>query len=101
MLGHGARPWGILPAESIPREGLRDLRRELDPPTRQGAIGAPISAEDGEPTDKQRQIVERHRALVCRTQTSASSLCRSATGKPWLHSPRVGVGNSIGCHSIM
>jgi hypothetical protein len=22
MLGHGARPWGILPTESIPRDGL-------------------------------------------------------------------------------
>jgi hypothetical protein len=27
-----------------PRDGLRDLRRELNPPTRQGAIGAPISS---------------------------------------------------------
>ena len=29
MLGHGARPWGILPTEPIPRDGLKDLRREL------------------------------------------------------------------------
>jgi hypothetical protein len=39
-------PTGPPPGAGIPR-------------TRQGAIGAPISAEDGEPTDKQRQIVER------------------------------------------
>ena len=32
MLGHGARLWGILPTESIPRDGLRDLRRELETP---------------------------------------------------------------------
>jgi hypothetical protein len=30
MLGHGARRWGILPAESIPWDGVRDLRRELE-----------------------------------------------------------------------
>jgi hypothetical protein len=28
--GHGARPWGILLPESIPRNRLRDLRRELE-----------------------------------------------------------------------
>jgi hypothetical protein len=39
MLGHGARPWGILPAESIPRDGLRDLRRELESPRRAKAVG--------------------------------------------------------------
>jgi hypothetical protein len=27
---HGARPWGILLPESIPRHRLRDLRRELE-----------------------------------------------------------------------
>ena len=30
MHGHGARPWGLLLPESIPRDGLRDLRRELE-----------------------------------------------------------------------
>jgi hypothetical protein len=40
MLGHGARPWGILPAESIPRDGLRDLRRELESPRHAKAISA-------------------------------------------------------------
>jgi hypothetical protein len=40
MLGHGARPWGILPAESIPRDGLRDLRRELESPRHAKAVSA-------------------------------------------------------------
>src|SRR5215831_14538468 len=30
MLGHGARPGRILPTESIPRDRLRDLCRELE-----------------------------------------------------------------------
>jgi len=30
MLGHGARHRGILPTESIPWDGLRDVRRQLE-----------------------------------------------------------------------
>src|SRR5262245_18754686 len=44
MLGHGARPGGILPAESIPRDGLRDLRRELESPRLAKALSARLLA---------------------------------------------------------
>src|SRR5262245_51253914 len=44
MLGHGARPGGILPTESIPRDGLRDLRRELESPGLAKALSARLLA---------------------------------------------------------
>src|SRR3989442_1112574 len=40
MHGHGARPWGLLLPESIPRNGLRDLRRELEFPRLAQALSA-------------------------------------------------------------
>jgi hypothetical protein len=40
MLGHGARRWGILPAESIPWDGVRDLRRQLESPRLATALSA-------------------------------------------------------------
>jgi hypothetical protein len=40
MHGHGARPWGLLLPESIPRDGLRDLRRELGFPRLAQALSA-------------------------------------------------------------
>jgi len=40
MHGHGARPWGLLLPESIPRDGLRDLRRELEFPRLAQALSA-------------------------------------------------------------
>jgi putative tryptophan/tyrosine transport system substrate-binding protein len=40
MLGHGARRWGVLPAESIPWDGVRDLRRQLESPRLAKALSA-------------------------------------------------------------
>ena len=38
MHGHSARPWRILPTQSIPRVGLRDLRRGLESPRHAQAL---------------------------------------------------------------
>jgi hypothetical protein len=42
MPGHRSRPGGILPAKSIPRNGLRDGRRKLEYPRLAAALPAQL-----------------------------------------------------------
>jgi hypothetical protein len=62
MLGHGARPGGILPTESIPRDGLRDLRRELESPGLAKALSARLLARSS--ANGTKQIVELRLRLI-------------------------------------
>jgi hypothetical protein len=45
MLGHGARHRGILPTESIPWDGLRDVRRQLECARRAKTLSARLLAK--------------------------------------------------------
>src|SRR5262245_43426761 len=42
MPGSGVGSWGRMPTQSIPRDGLRDLRRELEHPRLAQALSAPL-----------------------------------------------------------
>jgi hypothetical protein len=53
------------------------------------------------PTVKERKIVEKAAGFGLPHDKICQLIVSERTGKPWLYSPRVGVGNSIGCHSIM
>jgi hypothetical protein len=49
MLGHGARYRRFLPTESIPRDGLRDVRRQLECTHRAKALSARVLAKSHVP----------------------------------------------------
>src|SRR6516164_1747953 len=49
MLGHGARHRRILPTESIPRDGLRDVRRQLECTRCAKALSARLLAKSHAP----------------------------------------------------
>src|SRR5262245_36572619 len=49
MLGHRSRPGGILPAKSIPRNGLRDGRRKLERPRLAETLSAQLLAKSHAP----------------------------------------------------
>src|SRR5262245_65786278 len=64
MLGDGSRPGGILRAESFPRNGLRDGRRQLEYPQFAEALSARVlEKSDGLCSDRSRLVFRPTGAL--------------------------------------